>query len=115
MSGRSKEAIRTELIHSAKNCLQGYLDDEQTVIIKGIMDLTSSKTADEFITASLSLLDICNITDKDSFISSALENFDDMRPSDDIPSKDYGVKLCNKLRKRLRSEALYHASQKTTE
>ena len=60
--------------------------------------MTSSKTAAEFIAASLPLFDVYNVDDKDAFISSVLEHFDDMPASSDIPSKDYGVKIYIMLR-----------------
>ena len=96
--GRSTESIRTELIQSAKNYLEERLDDEQSFLLQSIINLTSSKTAAEFIAASLPLFDVCNVDDKDAFISSVLEHFDDMRPSSDIPSEDYGVKIYIMLR-----------------
>ena len=91
--GRSTESIRTELIQSAKNYLEERLDNEQSLLLQSIINLTSSRTAAEFIAASLLLFDVCNVDDKDAFISSVLEHFDDMRPSSDISSKDYDVKI----------------------
>ena len=74
------------------------MDDEQSLLLQSIINLTSSKTAAEFIAASLPLFDVCNVDDKDAFIFSVLEHFDAMRPSSDIPSKDYGVKIYIMLR-----------------
>ena len=54
--GRSTESVRTELNQSAKNYLEERLDDEQFLLLQSIINLTSSKTAAEFIAASLSII-----------------------------------------------------------
>ncbi len=62
--------------------------------------MTTSNTAAEFISASLPLLDSCGIpqTETQAFIDSVLENFTEMKPSEVIAMKDYGVRLYIMLR-----------------
>ena len=64
------------------------------------MSLTTSKRAAEFISASLPLLYSRNIPQSKTqdFIDSVLENFDEMKPNEDIATKDYGVRLYRMLR-----------------
>ena len=69
-------------------------------MVKRIISVTTSKTATEFINASLLLLDMCNITQSETqaFIDSVLENFDEMKPNEEISMKDYGIWLYFMLR-----------------
>ena len=67
-------------------------------MIKHIISLTTAKTAIEFVNASLPLLISCNVTDKEKFINVALENFDSMKPSEEILNHDYGVRLYSMLK-----------------
>ena len=46
----------------------------------------------EFVNASIPLLASCNVTDKEEFINEVLENFDSMKPSEEILNHDYGVR-----------------------
>ena len=48
--------------------------------------------------ASVPLLVSCNVTDKEEFINAMLENFDSMKPSEEILNHDYGVRLYSMLR-----------------
>ena len=69
-------------------------------MVKSIINVTTSKTAAEFISASLPLLKTCNIlqSETNAFIDSVLEYFDEMKPGENIPLKDYGVRLYHMLR-----------------
>ena len=79
---------------------QARLNDEQGDLVKSIVRLTTSTTAAEFIDTSLPLLDTCNIPESETqaFVDSVLENFDEMKPNQDIAEKDYGVRLYSMLR-----------------
>ena len=80
--------------------LKARLNDEQSYLVKSIISLTTAETAAEFISASLPLLATCDVpqSEMQPFIDSVLENFDEMKPKEDIAMKDYGVRLYFMLR-----------------
>jgi hypothetical protein len=43
------------------------------------------------IYASIPLLASCHVTDEEEFLNAVLENFDSMKPSEEILNHDYGV------------------------
>ena len=61
--------------------------------MKHIISITTAKTAVEFVSASLPLLESCKITDQEKFLNAVFENFDLMKPGDEISCQDYGVRL----------------------
>ena len=63
-----------------------------------MIEITTATTAIEFINASLPLFALCNIEDQDKFMNAVLENFDSMKPGDEISAQDYGVRLYSMLR-----------------
>lgn len=63
-----------------------------------MIEITTATTTIEFIDASLPLLALCNIKDQAKFVNAVLENFDSMKPGDQISAHDYGVRLYSMLR-----------------
>ncbi|CAB3999235.1 Hypothetical predicted protein [Paramuricea clavata] len=95
---RGKEPIRVEVIASSENFLNTRLNDEQNEVVRQMIEIITATTAIEFINASLPLLALCNIKDQDKFLNAVLENFDSMKPGDEISAHDYGVRLYSMLR-----------------
>ena len=63
-----------------------------------MIEITTATTAIEFINASLPLFALYNIEDQDKFMNAVLENFDSMKPVDEMSAHDYGVQLYSMLR-----------------
>ena len=74
------------------------MDDEQNEVVKHIINITTAKTGIEFINASVPLLIPCNITNQEEFINAVLQNFDSIKPKEEISNQDYGVRLYSMLR-----------------
>ena len=70
----------------------------KTKLSSRLIEITTATTAIEFINASLPLFALCNIKDQDKFMNAVLENFDSMKPGDEISAHDYGVRLYSMLR-----------------
>ena len=76
------------------------INDDESDLLKGIIAITSSERAMEFVKKSFLLLQHCDITNKDSFTTPLLQNFNQMKPGYAIAANDYDVKLHTILRGR---------------
>ncbi len=63
-----------------------------------IANLTSAKSAIEFIDGAVPLVASCGIDDQQKLIDNVLENFDEMRCPNEISEKDFRVRLYYMLR-----------------
>ena len=61
--------------------------------MSAIANLTSAKSAFEYIVAAFPHISSCGVQDQQKLIDNVLENFDSMRPLSKISEKDFGVGL----------------------
>ena len=69
------------------------LNDEQYRVAQAIQRITNAELASEFISTCQPYFISCGVTNPSQFIDSALENFEQMKPRNEVAENDYGVRL----------------------
>ena len=73
--------------------LQMRLNDEQHCVVQAIQRITIAESATEFISTCQPFFISCDVTNPSQFIDSALENFKQMKPRNEVAENDYRVRL----------------------
>ena len=73
--------------------LQMRLNDEQHRVVQAIQRITIAESATEFISICQPFFISCDVTNPSQFIDSALENFKQMKPRNEVAENDYRVRL----------------------
>ena len=69
------------------------LNDEQHRVVQAIERITNAESATEFISTCQPYFILCGVTNPSQFIDSALKNFVQMKPRNEVAENDYGVRL----------------------
>ena len=69
------------------------LIDEQHRVVQAIQRITNVDSATEFISTCQPYFISCGVTNPSQFIDSALKNFEQMKPRNEVAENDYGVRL----------------------
>ena len=72
------------------------LNDEQhrvVQVVQALQRITNAESATEFISTCQPYFISCGVTNQSQFIDSTLENFEQMKPRNEVAENDYGERL----------------------
>ena len=69
------------------------LNDEKHRVVQAIQRITNAESATELISTCQPYFISCGVTNSSQFIDSALENFEQIKPRNEVAENDYGIRL----------------------